>query len=142
MASIGVIGSGTWGTALSSLLAGHGPQGELWSALENEVTALSRTIGHPNLPKVRIPESIHVTGDLKKAMAEKDILVLSVPSVFVRQTAGRMKEFLKPGQVTVNVAKGIEEGSLLTLSQVIDDELPGCKVAALSRPRHAEEVSL
>ena len=142
MASIGVIGSGTWGTALSILLAGNGHQVDLWSALENEVTALSRTRDHPNLPKVRIPESIHVTGDLKKAMEEKDILVLSVPSVFVRQTAGRMKEFLKPGQVIVNVAKGIEEGSLMTLSQVIEEELPGCQVAALSGPSHAEEVSL
>ncbi len=75
-------------------------------------------------------------------MEEKDILVLSVPSVFVRQTAGRMKEFLKPGQVIVNVAKGIEEGSLMTLSQVIEEELPGCQVAALSGPSHAEEVSL
>ena len=142
MASIGVIGSGTWGTALSILLAGNGHQVDLWSALENEVTALSRTRVHPNLPKVRIPESIHVTGNLKKAMEEKDILVLSVPSVFVRQTAGRMKEFLKPGQVIVNVAKGIEEGSLMTLSQVIEEELPDCQVAALSGPSHAEEVSL
>ncbi|HJB06335.1 MAG TPA: NAD(P)-dependent glycerol-3-phosphate dehydrogenase [Candidatus Enterocloster faecavium] len=141
MASIGVIGSGTWGTALSILLAGNGHQVDLWSALESEVAALSRTRIHPNLPKARIPDSIRVTGNLKEAMEDKDLLVLSVPSVFVRQTAGRMREFLKPGQVVVNVAKGIEEGSLMTLSQVIEEELPDCQVAALSGPSHAEEVS-
>ena len=141
MASIGVIGSGTWGTALSILLAGNGHQVDLWSALESEVAARRRTRIHPPLPKARIPDSIRVTGNLKEAMEDKDLLVLSVPSVFVRQTAGRMREFLKPGQVVVNVAKGIEEGSLMTLSQVIEEELPDCQVAALSGPSHAEEVS-
>ncbi len=142
MAAVGVIGSGTWGTALSILLAGNGHQVDLWSALDDEVRTLKSTWIHPNLPKARIPESIRITGDLKEAMAKKDLLVLSVPSVFVRSTARRMREFLRPGQALVNVAKGIEEGSLLTLSQIIEEELPLCQVAALSGPSHAEEVSL
>ena len=75
-------------------------------------------------------------------MEEKDLLVLSVPSMFIRQTARKMKTYLQPGQVIVNVAKGIEEGSLMTMSQVIESELPGALVAALSGPSHAEEVSL
>ena len=90
MAAVGVIGSGTWGTALSILLAGNGHQVTLWSALENEVKALDETRIHPNLKGIRIPDSIAVTGDLKKAMEEKELLVLSVPSVFVRQTAKKM----------------------------------------------------
>lgn len=138
MAAVGVIGSGTWGTALSILLAGNGHQVTLWSALENEVKALDETRIHPNLKGIRIPDSIVVTGDLKKAMEEKDLLVLSVPSVFVRQTAKKMKAYLKPGQVVVNVAKGIEEGSLMTMSRIIEEELPGVQVAALSGPSHAE----
>ena len=141
MAAVGVIGSGTWGTALSILLAGNGHQVTLWSALENEVKALDETRIHPNLKGIRIPDSIAVTGDLKKAMEEKELLVLSVPSVFVRQTAKKMKAYLKPGQVVVNVAKGIEEGSLMTMSRIIEEELPGVQVAALSGPSHAEEVS-
>ena len=142
MAAVGVIGSGTWGTALSILLAGNGHQVTLWSALENEVKALDETRLHPNLKGIRIPDSIAVTGDLKKAMEEKDLLVLSVPSVFVRQTAKKMKAYLKPGQVVVNVAKGIEEDSLKTQTEITEEEIPQAEAAALSGPSHAEEVSI
>lgn len=141
MAAIGVIGSGTWGTALAILLQGNGHQVTVWSAIEAEVKALNETRVHPNLPKVKIPESIRVTGELKEAMEDKDLLVLSVPSVYVRQTARRMREFFKAGQIVVIVAKGIEEGTLKTLSQIVEEELPGVQAAALSGPSHAEEVS-
>lgn len=141
MASIGVIGSGTWGTALAILLYGNGHQVEVWSAIDAEVEALNKNRRHPNLKDVVIPDGIVITGDLKKAMEEKDLLVLSVPSVFVRETAKKMRPWLKEGQIVVNVAKGIEEGTLLTLTQIIEEELPGAEVAALSGPSHAEEVS-
>ena len=74
-------------------------------------------------------------------MACKDVLIMAVPSVFVRSTAARMKPFLKKGQLVVDVAKGIEEGTLKTLSQVIEEELPEAETAILSGPSHAEEVS-
>ena len=74
-------------------------------------------------------------------MACKDVLIMAVPSVFVRSTAARMKLFLKKGQLVVDVAKGIEEGTLRTLSQVIEEELPEAETAILSGPSHAEEVS-
>ena len=74
-------------------------------------------------------------------MAEKDILVLAVPSVYIRATAARMKEFIRYGQIVINVSKGIEESSLKTMSQVIEEELPEAEVAVLSGPSHAEEVS-
>ncbi len=141
MTSIGVIGSGTWGTALAVLLEAKGHQVTVWSAIEKEVEALSKERKHPNLPEVRISEHIQITGDLEEAMKDKTILVMAVPSVFVRATAARMKPWCRKGQVIVNVAKGIEEATLMTLSQVIEDELPMADVAVLSGPSHAEEVS-
>ena len=141
MAAIGVIGSGTWGTALAILLNGNGHKVDLWSALPQEAETLKNTRIHPNLEQTRIPDAIGITDNLKQAMGGKDLLVMSVPSVYVRQTAARMKPWLKDGQIVVNVAKGIEESTLHTLSHVIEEELPLACVAVLSGPSHAEEVS-
>lgn len=140
MAAIGVIGSGTWGTALAILLNGNGHKVDLWSALPQEAETLKNTRIHPNLEQTRIPDAIGITDNLKQAMGGKDLLVMSVPSVYVRQTAARMKPWLKDGQIVVNVAKGIEESTLHTLSHVIEEELPLACVAVLSGPSHAEEV--
>ena len=142
MASVGVIGSGTWGTALAILLNGNGHKVQLWSAVPAEVESLSVNRKHPNLGDTPIPEAIEITGDLKAAMKDKDLLVLSVPSVYVRQTAVKMKPWLKPGQIVTNVAKGIEEATLKTLSEVIEEELPEAEVTVLSGPSHAEEVGI
>ena len=136
MASVGVIGSGTWGTALAILLNGNGHKVQLWSAVPAEVESLSVNRKHPNLGDTPIPEAIEITGDLKAAMKDKDLLV------YVRQTAAKMKPWLKPGQIVTNVAKGIEEATLKTLSEVIEEELPEAEVTVLSGPSHAEEVAL
>lgn len=141
MSKIGVIGSGTWGTALAVLLTGNGHEVELWSAVPAEVEALTATRRHPNLGDTPIPEKIRVTGDLEQAMKDKELLVLSVPSVYVRETAHRMTPFLKEGQVITNVAKGIEDTTLKNLSEIIEEELPAARVTVLSGPSHAEEVS-
>ena len=141
MSKIGVIGSGTWGTALAGLLTGNGHEVELWSAVPAEVEALTATRRHPNLGDTPIPEKIRVTGDLEQAMKDKELLVLSVPSVYVRETAHRMAPFLKEGQVITNVAKGIEDTTLKNLSEIIEEELPAARVTVLSGPSHAEEVS-
>ena len=141
MASIGVIGAGTWGTALAVLLHNNGHQTAIWSALAEEIEEMTKTRRHKNLPEITIPEEIFLTADLEEAMACKDVLIMAVPSVFVRSTAARMKPFLKKGQLVVDVAKGIEEGTLKTLSQVIEEELPEAETAILSGPSHAEEVS-
>ena len=141
MAKIGVIGSGTWGTAIAVLLNNNGHQVDLWSAIPAEIEEMKETLKHKNLPEVTLPETICYTTDLEAAMEGKDILVLSVPSVFVRGTAKRMKEFCKEGQIIVDVAKGIEENTLMTMTQIIKDEIPQCEPVALSGPSHAEEVS-
>lgn len=141
MEKIGIIGSGTWGTAISILLHNNGHEVTIWSAIPEEIDEMAATRKHKNLPEVTLPESLRLTKDLKEAMEGKDLLVMAVPSVFVRSTAKRMKPYLRDGQIIVDVAKGIEESTLFTMSQIIEEELPTAQVAALSGPSHAEEVS-
>lgn len=140
MAEIGIIGAGSWGTALAVLLANNGHQITIWSAVENEVMMLKKDRELKNLPEVKISDSTKITGDLETAIKNKDILILAVASAYTRKTAYKMKEFIKEGQIIVNVAKGIEEQTLKVLSEVIEEELPQADVAVLSGPSHAEEV--
>lgn len=141
MEKIGVIGSGTWGTAIAVLLNNNGHQVDLWSAIPSEIEEMERTHKHKNLPEVTLPDSICFTADLETAMKGKNLLVLAVPSVYVRGTAKRMREFCPAGQIIVDVAKGIEEDTLSTMTAIIKEEIPQCEPAALSGPSHAEEVS-
>ena len=141
MEKIGIIGSGTWGTAIAVLLKNNGHEVTLWSAIPAEIEEMAKTRTHKNLPGVTLPDGIIYTADLEAAMKDKNLLVMAVPSVYVRSTAQKMKPFCKDGQLIVDVAKGIEEGTLYTMSQIIKDELPMAEAAVLSGPSHAEEVS-
>lgn len=141
MAEIGMIGAGSWGMALAVLLHNNGHQVTIWSALKEEVALLiEKRENAEKLPGVVLDEEIGITADLEAAVSGKDILVLAVPSPFVRSTAANMKNDVADHQIIVNVAKGIEESTLMTLSQVIEDEIPQADVAVLSGPSHAEEV--
>ena len=141
MANVGVMGAGSWGTVLALLLHSNGHQVTVWSINEEEVEMLSKEREHKSkLPGVKIPEDMVFTSDMETAIKEKDFLVLAVPSAFTRGTARNMKPFVKEGQIIVDVAKGIEEDTLMTLSQQIEEEIPQANVAVLSGPSHAEEV--
>lgn len=141
MAKVGVIGAGSWGTALSVLLADNGHQVTIWSIDENEVKMLDEKREHlMKLPGVKLSDSMKITGDLKAAVTGKDFLVLAVPSPFTRAIAKKMSAYVVKGQIIVDVAKGIEESTLLTLSSQIEEEIPQADVAVLSGPSHAEEV--
>lgn len=142
MAEIGVLGSGTWGTALSIHLAGCGHQIALWSALPQEIRELAETRRHKNLPKASIPEGVSFTAELSEACTGKDLLILAVPSIYTRETAKKMRPLVREGQIIVNVAKGIEEDSLKTQTEITEEEIPQAEAAALSGPSHAEEVSI
>ena len=143
MAKVSVIGTGTWGIALSLLLHQNGHEVSAWSALQEEVTYLRKHRVHKSLPEITIPEEIEWvdTAHLEDACREKDLLVLAVPSIYIRETCRRMKPYIRDGQKIVNVAKGIEEHTLQTLTEVIEEEIPAADIAVLSGPSHAEEVS-
>ena len=141
MANAGVLGAGSWGTALSVLLTDNGHQVTVWSIDESEVKMLNEKREHElKLPGVKLPDSMVITGDMEEAIKGKDFLVLAVPSPFTRSTAKKMAPFVREGQIIVDVAKGIEESTLLTLSKQIEQEIPQADVAVLSGPSHAEEV--
>ena len=141
MKKIGVIGAGSWGTALAWLLANNGHEVTLWSVMEDEVKMLNEKREHiSKLPGVKLQDTISITTDLEAAMKGKDVLVLAVPSPFTRSTSRMMQPFAAEGQLIVNVAKGVEETTLMTLSEIIEEEIPQACVAVLSGPSHAEEV--
>ncbi len=141
MAKIGIIGAGSWGTALAVVLDKNGHAVTVWSALEAEVQMLKEHQEHlEKLPGVKLAEKIRFTSDLKAAIDGMDALVLAVPSMYTRQTARSMAPHTADGQLVISVAKGIEEESLLTLSQIIEQEIPQSVTAVLCGPSHAEEV--
>lgn len=141
MANISIIGAGSWGTALALLLYRNGHQVTVWSIMEQEIAMLQREREHKEkLPGVKLPEDMVFTTDLKEAVEGRDVLVLAVPSPYTRATSKNMAPYVKEGQIIINVAKGIEETTLFTLSEIIEDEIPQAEVAVLSGPSHAEEV--
>ena len=141
MANVGVLGAGSWGTALSVLLSDNGHRVTVWSIDENEVKMLNEKREHElKLPGVKLPDDMVITGDLGSTIRGRDFLVLAVPSPFTRSTAKKMSPFVAEGQIIVDVAKGIEEATLMTLSRQIEQEIPQADVAVLSGPSHAEEV--
>ena len=141
MARIGVIGAGSWGIALSLVLFDNGHEVTVWSALEDEVSMLNSLHEHRDkLPGVRIPEAIAFTSDIGEVCRDAELLVLAVPSPYTRSTAHLMSEKVKNGQIIVSVAKGVEEKTLDTLSDIIKEEIPFSTVAVMSGPSHAEEV--
>ena len=141
MEKIGMIGAGSWGIALAKLLADNGHKVTVWSIIPEEIEMLKTKHEHVDkLPGVKLPDNIEYTTDLEATCKDKNILVLAVPSPYTRNTAHSMKDYVKDGQIIVNVAKGIEEKTLYTLSQVIEEELPMTNVTVLSGPSHAEEV--
>ncbi len=137
---ISVIGSGGWGTALAMLLLENGNDVTMWSFLQSEYNVLMEQRENPLLKGVHIPEELKLTTDLNCA-ANVDMVVLATPSFAVRSTAKNLAPIITPGTVVVSVSKGLEKGTSLRLSQVIEEELGGaCPVVILSGPSHAEEV--
>mgnify|MGYP003157346264 CR=1 FL=1 len=145
MTKIAVFGAGTWGIALARLLAANGRDVTVWSAIPAELKSLSTTRRHPNLPGMELPAAMHYTADIAEACTGRDILLFAVPSPFVRATAKKAVPHIPEGQIIVDVAKGVEDKTLMTMSEIIEDELTKAKrtarVVALSGPTHAEEVA-
>lgn len=141
MAKIGMLGAGSWGTALTYELSQKGHTITVWSIAQDEVDMLNTEHEQKvKLPGVKLPAEVQATTDLQKAIDGMDLLVLAVPSPFTRSTAHSMKPYVAENQLIVSVAKGIEEDSLMTLTQIIEQEIPQCRTAVLCGPTHAEEV--
>lgn len=142
MSKVSVLGAGSWGTALSIVLGKNGHDVTLWSFLKQEVELLRKHREHiEKLPGCPLPENVEVTEDLETACKGQDLIVFAVASPFVRSTAKLTAGFIPKGQLIVNVAKGIEESTLDTLTDILKEELPEREIAVLSGPSHAEEVS-
>lgn len=145
MCNISILGSGTWGTALAKTFADAGNEVSLWSISQDEIDELRSAHRHKNLPGAVIPNNICFTTDMDGAVDGAEIIILVVPSVFVRSTCENLNKYLKKGQIVAVAAKGLEENTLFTLSEVIEDVIGKTEdnpVVAISGPTHAEEVAM
>ena len=141
MAKVCILGGGSWGIGLSVVLHKNGHEVTVWSAVPAEIQMLQEKHEHKMLPGVKLPEDMIFTTDDKQAIEGKDLLVMAVASSYTRSTAHRISPLVAQGQKIVSVSKGIEEHTLMTQAQIIEDEIPQAQVAVLSGPTHAEEVS-
>lgn len=142
MSDICVLGAGAWGLALALELNKNGNNVTVWTKLESEAEMLiNERENKISLPGIKIPKCIEITTDIEKAAHDKAIIVMAVASRFIRSTSEAIKNSIKDKQIIVNVAKGIEEDTLMTMTDIISDVLPTADVCVLSGPTHAEEVS-
>lgn len=144
---ISILGAGTWGTALSSLLAKNGHAVSLWSALPWEIEELRSTGKHRNLPEVILPVGIEYTPDIAESVIGAELVILVTPSEYVRKTAALAAPYIKADQIVASASKGIEGGTLMTMTEIIADEISKLGktlpyLVALSGPTHAEEVAI
>lgn len=140
MAKVSILGAGSWGIALAYLLHTNGHKVTVWSALKDEIDMLQKKHEHTMLKGVILPDDIEFITDGEDAVKDKDLLVFSVASAYTRTTAHKLSSYIAKDQLILNVAKGIEESTLMTLSDIIEQEIPQAKVAVMSGPSHAEEV--
>jgi len=142
---IAVLGAGSWGTALAIVLTSNSHDVTLWSYRDQYTRdIIERRENSSFLPGISIPETISATSDLSTAVAGAEMIVTAIPSQFLRSVAQQLQGKQLDNVLVVNVAKGIENGTLMTMSEMLHDVLPSLPrehVATLSGPSHAEEVS-
>jgi glycerol-3-phosphate dehydrogenase (NAD(P)+) len=142
---IAVIGAGGWGTTLAILLSENSHQVSLWSIAESDAATMREKRENPSfLPGVAIPSTVEITSDLRQATQGREMLVAAVPSQYMRSVLAKLPGAPLENVTIVNVSKGIENGTLMTMSQMLSDvfpALPRNNIVTLSGPSHAEEVS-
>ena len=141
MKNIAIIGSGSWGVALAIHLAKQGHNVKLWSFSQEECDMINNEKKCKFLPKVELPEGIKCTTSHKEAIEGSEFIIHVTPSKFTRDVVKQYKQYVT-NQPIVICSKGFEKDSLLTLDEVIQEEIPNAKIAVLSGPSHAEEVSV
>lgn len=141
MAKVAVLGGGGWAIALAKVLYENGNDVTLWSFLQKEVDELTNARENKvSLPGVKIPEAVKITNNIEEAVTDAVMIVMAVASSFVRSTSKSLEPYIKEGQIIVDVAKGIENDTFFTMTEIIEQELPKAEAVVLSGPSHAEEV--
>lgn len=135
-----VIGAGAWGTALAVLLCRNGHDTTLWCRREEAAAAMAQSRENPRLPGVPLPETLTISAD-PECVSDCDLVVIASPSFPIRSVCRTVAPYLKPDTVLVSVTKGIEQGTLLRMSQIVSEETGHAQVVALTGPCHAEEVA-
>jgi glycerol-3-phosphate dehydrogenase (NAD(P)+) len=142
---ISVLGAGSWGTTLAIVLQNNGHEVTLWEYKRFYAAKLNRTRENKiYLPGIKIPKEIKITHSLQEASEKQHMIVLAIPSQFLRGVIRKIKDYDYRNTTFVSVAKGIEKGTLMTVSQILKDEIPSVEaehIGVLSGPSHAEEVS-
>jgi len=139
---IAIIGSGSWGTAISVLAAKKGYDTWLWSWKQEETDLLNKHRENIKyLPGTPFPDNITCSHDMGLCVKDADLIICAVPSPGIRTTAKALSQYVADGQKIVNISKGIENKTLLRLSEVIKEEIPQADIAVMSGPSHAEEVA-
>ena len=141
MKNIAIIGCGSWGVALAIHLAKLGNNIKMWSFSEEEKNLINNEKKCKFLPNVEIPEGVEATTSFKEAIEGSDFIIHVTPSKFTRDTVKQYKEFVKDQPIVI-CSKGFEKSTMLTLDEVVQEEIPNAKIAVLSGPSHAEEVSV
>ena len=141
MEKVCVLGTGSWGSALGLTLAKKGYEVSMWTLNEEQAKRINKTRENIDyLPGVLFPNNMTVTISLEEAVLNSIIIVLAVPSQAIRSVCNQIKPFIKDEQIIVDVAKGLEKGTGLRLSEVVEEELPNNPYVTLSGPSHAEEA--
>ncbi len=139
--NICIMGAGSWGTALSVLLATNGHKVRMWSFFKEEAEGINTNRENiAKLPGVWVPDTVICTNDVNEALQDAEAVIMVVPSEFMRSTMKTIKGGLKDNTIVVSCSKGLEDETFLTMSQIIKEEAPNVRVVALSGPSHAEEV--
>lgn len=143
MVRIGVVGGGSWGSALAILLNNNDHEVHIWMRDKKQVDLIRETRENKKyLPNIKIPKEINISDDIEEVIYDKDLLVLAVPSHGIRKVLEENRKLFNKKQVLVNVAKGIENDTLYRVSQIVKEILPENPYAVLSGPSHAEEVAM
>ena len=141
---ITILGCGSWGGTIAQVLADEGHSIRSWGKFPEEIDQLNSTRKHPNISGLQFSESIKFTADLKEALYDARIIIIAIPSQTVRKLIRQIKSLVSGEIIIVNLSKGIENSSLMTMSQVIHDEgdFDPQNIVSLYGPSHAEEVAL
>ena len=141
MARISVLGAGSWGIALAVMLNKNGHDVKVWSHRQSQVDQMNDTHTSDKITGVKLPESMEFTADIESAAKSADVILFAVPSKATRETAEKVKDFVNSNQIFITVTKGIEEDTLYTQTEILEDVLGADKkICVLSGPSHAEEV--